>query len=161
MQILPNILTSRPFPSEFDLSGIIAAVHPSVSDFKVGDHVFGYIEVVLQHKIRQGALAQYARMPASFLAPMPTNGITFTQAAGVTLAGQTAYQGLIGSGKIEAGQTIFVNGGSSSVGALAIQIAKARGCKVYASASGKNEAFVWSLGADEVSRSVHTYFKSC
>lgn len=150
MKLLPNMLTSRPFPSEFDLSGIIAAVHPSVTDFKVGDHVFGFIEVSLQHKIRQGALTEYARMPASYLAPLPSN-TSFTQAAGFTLAGETAYQGLLDHGKIEAGQTVFINGGSSSVGALAIQIAKAKGCKVYASASGKNEEYVRSLGADEVS----------
>jgi NADPH:quinone reductase-like Zn-dependent oxidoreductase len=52
--------------------------------------------------------------------------------------------------KLEEGQCIFINGGSSSVGAFAIQIAKAKGCKVYASASGKNEEFVRGLGADEV-----------
>ena len=55
-------------------------------------------------------------------------------------------------GNLEPGQTVFVNGGSSSVGAFAIQIAKAKGAaKVVASASGKNEEFVRGLGADEVS----------
>lgn len=50
--------------------------------------------------------------------------------------------------------SVFVNGGSSSVGAFAIQIAKAKGATVWASASGKNEQFVRSLGADEVSHLV-------
>lgn len=66
------------------------------------------------------------------------------------MAGQTAYEGLIDIGKLEAGQTILINGGSSAVGAFAIQIAKAIGAKVVATASGRNEEFVRGLGADEV-----------
>jgi hypothetical protein len=67
----------------------------------------------------------------------------------------TAYQGLVGMAGLEKGQRVFINGGSSSVGAFAIQIAKAKGCWVYASASGKNEEFVRGLGADEVG--LHLY----
>lgn len=62
----------------------------------------------------------------------------------------TGYQALFQVAKLEAGQTVFINGGSTSVGAFAIIFAKARGIKVVASASGKNEAFVRSMGADEV-----------
>ena len=53
-------------------------------------------------------------------------------------------------GKLESGQTILVNGGSSAVGALAIQIAKAKGAKVVATASAKNEEFILRQGADQV-----------
>lgn len=88
-------------------------------------------------------------MPASHLATRPPN-VTPVEAAGFTLAAQTAYQALLEVGHLEAGQTILINGGSSSVGAFAIQIAKAIGAKVVATASGKNEEFVRSLGADEV-----------
>lgn len=72
-------------------------------------------------------------------------------ASGITLTGQTAYQALIDVGRLEPGQTILINGGSSAVGALAIQIAKAKGAKVYATASTKNEEFVRQQGADEAS----------
>lgn len=101
-------------------------------------------------KSKQGALAQYTRVPASYLVPLPPN-VSFIQAAGFTLAAETAWQGLFEKlGKLEAGQTVFINGGSSSVGAFAIQMAKARGCKVVATASAKNEEYVRSLGADQV-----------
>ena len=53
-------------------------------------------------------------------------------------------------GALQAGQTLFVNGGSTAVGAFAIQLAKARGARVVAAASAKNEAYVRALGADEV-----------
>lgn len=104
----------------------------------------------LSRATSQGALAQYVRVPADHLAIRPSN-VTPVQAAGVTLAGQTAYGALLDCGKLEAGQTVLINGGSSAVGAFAIQIAKAKGAKVVATASGKNEAFVRRLGADEVS----------
>ena len=88
-------------------------------------------------------------MPADHLGLRPSN-ITPVQAAGITLVGMTSYQALIHVAKLESEQTIFVNGGSSSVGAIAIQIAKAKGARVVATASGKNEAFVRKMGADEV-----------
>ena len=88
-------------------------------------------------------------MPTDYFVLRPSN-ISPVQAAGITLAGLTAYQALIHVGKLEAEQTVFVNGGSSSVGAFAIQIAKAKGAHVVATASGKNEAFVRKMGADEV-----------
>lgn len=99
--------------------------------------------------IRQGALAEYIRVPSDHFVLRPSN-ITPVQAAGITLAAMTSYQALIHVGKLESEQTILVNGGSSAVGAFAIQIAKAKGAHVIATASGKNEAFVRKMGADEV-----------
>lgn len=100
-------------------------------------------------KTRTGALAQYARVPADHLVPIPP-GLSPVQAAGVTLAGMTAYQALFDVAGLQPEQSVFVNGGSTAVGAFAIQLAKAVGCKVAASASAKNEAYVRGLGADEV-----------
>ncbi|KAF7972645.1 hypothetical protein HWV62_17312 [Athelia sp. TMB] len=151
MQLMPNMFANRPFPAENDFSGVIAAVHESTdseSEFKVGDRVFGIIPVEVQRETKQGALAQYLRTDASYLARLPTN-VTFTQAAGFALAAETAWQGLFKFGGLEPGQSVFINGGSSSVGCFAIQIAKAKGCKVVASASSKNEEYVKSWGADE------------
>lgn len=149
MKMLPNFAAGRPFPAENDVSGVIAAVHDdSESEFKVGDSVFGIIPVPLQRETKQGAITEYTRVHTSYLAPLPST-VSFVQAAGVSLAAETAWQGLFKFGKLEPGQTVFINGGSSSVGGFAIQIAKAKGIRVVASASGKNKEHVESLGADE------------
>lgn len=108
-----------------------------------------YTHTELSMSSGQGALTQYTRLPAVNLVPRSKN-VTPTQAAGFSLAGLTAYQSLIGVGKLEAGQSVFINGGSTAVGSFAIQIAKAKGAHVTASASAKNEEYVRSLGADEV-----------
>lgn len=89
------------------------------------------------------------KLPASQLVIRPST-ISPTEAAGISIVALTAYTALIPLAQLEAGQTIFINGGSSAVGAAAIQIAKEKGAKVVASASGSNEAFVKALGADEV-----------
>ncbi|KAG6831298.1 hypothetical protein H0H92_011505 [Tricholoma furcatifolium] len=147
MKFLPNFAHSgRPLPAEHDLAGEI--IDGNGTQFSAGDQVFGYISVELSQVISQGSLAQYVSMPADHLVIRPPH-ITPVQAAGITLVAQTAYEGLIDIAKLEAGQTVFVNGGSSAVGAYAIQIAKAKGAKVVASASAKNEAFVRKMGADE------------
>lgn len=96
-----------------------------------------------------GALAQYTKVLASDVVPRPKN-VTPTQAAGFGIAGLTAYQALEDIAKLEEGQSVFINGGSTAVGSFAIQLAKAKGAKVAASASGKNEQYVRGLGADEV-----------
>lgn len=102
-----------------------------------------------QRKTGQGVLAQYTTVNADQVAIRPIN-VTPTQAAGVTLAALTAYQALVGVAKLEVDQTVFINGGSTAVGAFAIQLAKIKGAKVIATASAGNEAFVRKMGADEV-----------
>jgi NADPH:quinone reductase-like Zn-dependent oxidoreductase len=99
---------------------------------------------------RQGALAQYARISSDFLVTRPPN-VSPVEASGITLAAQTAYQALVDIGQLQSGQTVLVNGGSSAVGAFAIQIAKAKGAIVVATASTKNEGFVRLQGADQAS----------
>ncbi len=147
MKLLPNWMTKRPYPPEYDLSGVIEDGNDS--EFHAGDEVFGYIPADKAAATKQGALQQYARVPASALALRPRN-VTPTEAAGFTLAAQTAWQALFKAGGFEAGQTILVNGASSSVGAFTVQIAKAKGAgRIVATASEKNEDFVRSLGADE------------
>jgi len=146
MRLVPNFMANRPVVAEHDFAGIIADANGS--EFKNGDPVFGYVSRQLNNSTREGALAQYLRVPASHVVTRPSN-VTATEAAGFTLAGQTAWQSLFNLAKLEAGQTVFINGGSSSVGAFAIQIAKAKGIKVVATASAKNEELVRGLGADE------------
>jgi NADPH:quinone reductase-like Zn-dependent oxidoreductase len=146
MKILPNFVAGRPHIAEYDVTGTI--VDPNGTRFAVGDAVFGVILPLDAIKTRQGALAQYVTASSKWLTSRPDN-ITATEAAGLTIAGMTALNA-IQIAKLESGQTVFINGGSSAVGAFTIQVAKAKGCRVVASASGPNEEFVRNLGADEV-----------
>ncbi|CAE7153795.1 unnamed protein product [Rhizoctonia solani] len=147
MQLLPNLFSHRPHVAEHDFTGIIADA--GNSDYKVGDPVIGMIPVPLQRKNGQGALAQYATVPTQYIVSRPPS-LVATQAAGISLAGVTAYLATTQYLEVESGQHILINGGSSSVGSFAIQIAKARGCTVTASCSTANLDLVRSLGADEV-----------
>ncbi|KAH9841922.1 uncharacterized protein C8Q71DRAFT_700158 [Rhodofomes roseus] len=146
MNMAPNFIAKRPYIPEHDVAGII--VDANGTGFKEGDQVFGWTPLVFPFKAGTGVLAQYARIKAEDLVPLPAN-VTPVQASGVTLVAMTAYQALFGLGGLRPKQSVFVNGGSTAVGAFAIQLAKAVGCKVTASASAKNEEYVRSLGADE------------
>lgn len=170
MSVLPSIIARRPHVAEHDFTGIVADA--GTSDYKVGDAVFGEIPVrksnrlmcitilkhhpmlALQQKTGQGALAQYISIPTTLIALRPPS-LVATQAAGIALAGVTAYHALFISMGIESGQHILINGGSSSVGSCAIQIAKAHGCTVTASCSTPNIDLVKGLGADEVCGKSH------
>jgi NADPH:quinone reductase-like Zn-dependent oxidoreductase len=85
----------------------------------------------------QGALSEYIRVRADHVAKKPKN-ISAVEAAGVATSALTAWQMLFKHAQIKEGDHIFVNGGTTSVGMWAIQIAKANGCRVTATTSGKN-----------------------
>src|SRR5205823_10729909 len=74
--------------------------------------------------------------------------VSYAQAAAVPAAGSTAWQVLVDEAKLSAGQTVLIHGGSGGVGHFAIQIAKARGAKVIATASTANQDFIKKMGAD-------------
>lgn len=157
MTIVPSFVWERPYIPEVDFSGVV--VDANESQFSNGDQVVGLISAAVQRNTHQGALSQYVSLPASQLVPKPSNQ-PFSAAAGIPTAGQTALQALRLAGfdvlryqrehnEGTTPKTIFVNGGSTSVGIYTIQIAKSMGLRVVASASGRNEAFVRGLGADE------------
>jgi len=146
MRMAPNSFFKR--IAEYDFAGEVVDVNGNPR-FKIGDQVFGSIPVGGSFKNGQGALAQYAYVPAKTTAHRP-EGVSINEASGIAIVAMTAYAAVYQFGKLEAGQRIFINGGTTSVGIYAIQIAKALGCKVYASASGKNEQFLKDLGVDEV-----------
>jgi len=81
------------------------------------------------------------------VSPKPKS-LTFEEAAAVPLAAETAWQALFDTAKLSAGQTVLIHGGSGGVGSFAIQIAKARGAKVFATASTPNQDLLKQLGAD-------------
>ncbi|MDQ6765264.1 MAG: NAD(P)-dependent alcohol dehydrogenase [Verrucomicrobiota bacterium] len=124
-----------------DFAGVVEAVGKNVTQFKVGDDVFGG---------KTGAFAEYVCMRADrALALKPTN-ISFEQAAAVPIAGLTALQGLRDKGHVGPGQRVLINGASGGVGTFAVQIAKSLGAEVTGVCSTRNLELVHSLGADHV-----------
>ncbi|KAJ2975354.1 hypothetical protein NUW54_g11745 [Trametes sanguinea] len=115
MGLVPGFLLRRIQAAEYDLAGVV--VDGNNTGLKEGDQVFGWIPVPLSLSTGQGALQQYARLPAANLTIRPPS-VTPTQAAGFGVAGLTAYQALEGIAHIKEGQSVFVNGGSTAVGAF-------------------------------------------
>jgi len=139
------LLGEPPFILGWDISGTVAALGSGVTAFKVGDEVFGMPRFPKQ----AAAYAELATAPADEIAAKPA-GIDHAHAAALPLAGLTAWQGLVRHGGLQAGQRVLVHAGAGGVGHLAVQIAKARGAYVIATASPDKLDFVRSLGADEV-----------
>lgn len=125
-----------------DFAGQVEAVGKNVSQFQVGDEVFGASPSF-------GAFAEYVAVPEDAIVLKPAN-ITFEQAAAVPMAAMTALQGLRDHGKIQAGQKVLINGASGGVGSFAVQIAKALGAEVTGVSSGGKLDMVRSIGADHV-----------
>ncbi len=132
----------RPVILGWDLSGVVTGVGADVTDFAVGDRVFGMVNFPGHGK----AYAEVVACPAAHLAKIP-DGITFEEAAATTLAALTALQVL--TGRIKAGERVLIHAGSGGVGHFAIQIAKIMGATVITTSSAKNREFCMSLGADE------------
>jgi NADPH:quinone reductase-like Zn-dependent oxidoreductase len=123
-----------------DLSGVVEAVGPEVTEFAAGDEVFG---------IRSGAWAEYVVGRLHNFALKPA-GWTFEEAAAAPTAGETALQGLRDQGHLKSGQSVLVYGAGGGVGHMAVQIAKALGATVTAVTRSESVELVRSLGADRV-----------
>ncbi|MFI7504064.1 NADP-dependent oxidoreductase [Streptomyces sp. NPDC049687] len=143
-----------------DVSGVVEAVATDVEDLSVGDEVFGLLRFP---SFDGSAYAEYVAAPASDLARKPA-GIDHVHAAGAPMALLTAWQFLIELGHdhpspfqaarhrpvaLDADTTVLVNGAAGGVGHFAIQLAKWKGARVVAVASGAHEAFLRELGADD------------
>jgi NADPH:quinone reductase-like Zn-dependent oxidoreductase len=151
-----HILRGKPFFARFitglfkpkgkipgaDFAGIVEQVGNNVSQFKIGDKVFG-------ESLTGGVFAEYACVPENICAKMP-DGTSFSETACLPIAGLTALQAIITHGQLKNGETILINGSSGGVGHFAVQIAKAYGATVTAVCSSKNVDFVKSLGANKV-----------
>lgn len=129
----------------WDVSGVVERVFPGVTRFRVGDEVFG----MPFFPRPAGGYAEYVAAPARQLALKPT-ALDHHHAAGLPLAGLTAWQGLVDAANVEAGQRVLIHAASGGVGHLAVQIAKARGAYVIGTASRVKHEFVRGIGADEV-----------
>ena len=125
-----------------DVAGVVEKVGSKITKFKSGDPVFAYVSLD-----NSGGYAQYALVTEGEAAPKPKS-LTYVEAAAVPVVAMTAWQALVDAAKLSGGQTVLIHGGSGGVGSFAIQIAKARGAKVIATASTANQDFLKQLGAD-------------
>ncbi|MFC8731225.1 NADP-dependent oxidoreductase [Luteimicrobium sp. NPDC057192] len=129
----------------WDVAGVVEQVGLDVPELEVGDEVFGYVR---KDWVHGGTFAEYVAAPVRTLARKPSS-LSFEEAAGVPLAGLTAYQTIVRSG-LRAGQTVLVHGASGGVGSFAVQIARSLGARVVGTASERNHDYLRSLGAEPV-----------
>jgi len=114
-----------------DLAGVVEAVGEGVTQFQVGDEVYGLTGGV---RGLQGSLAQYAAVDANLLAIKPRN-LSMREAAALPLVTLTAWEGLVDKAAVKAGDRVLVHGGAGGVGHVAVQLAKVFGADVYATVS--------------------------
>src|SRR6266480_166218 len=126
----------------YDIAGVVEKAGTKVTKLKAGDAVYAYIDIP-----RGGGYAEYTTATENEAALKPKS-ISFTEAAAVPVVALTAWQALFDAAKLSAGQTVLIHGGSGGVGTFAIQMAKARGAKVIATASTANQDLLKQLDAD-------------
>src|SRR5438094_4199502 len=132
--------THLPLIPGYDIAGVVEKTGANVSRLKVGDAVYGYPTF-------GGGWADYVTVKEWEVARKPKS-LSFVDAAAAPMGALTAWQALVDVAKLQPGQTILVHGGSGGVGSLAVQIAKARGARVIATASTANQDLLKQLGAD-------------
>lgn len=130
-----------PFTPGGEAAGIIVAIGDKVSTFKVGDEVIALTKT--------NAYAEYVTANENFVVLKPQE-LSFVEAASIGVNIGTAQSVLFTAGKLEKGQRVLIQGGGGAVGGAMVQMAKAAGAYVIATASGKGVELVKSLGADEV-----------
>ena len=136
-----------PFIVGCDLAGTVEAVGPAATQFKPGDRVWGSNQGLMG---RQGTFAEYAAVDERWLYPIPDE-VPSEEAAAIALVGITAHLGLVRDARLQAHDTLFVNGGSGGVGSSVVQMAKALGARVITTAGSDEKAQVcYGLGADVV-----------
>jgi NADPH:quinone reductase-like Zn-dependent oxidoreductase len=128
----------------FELSGVVDSVAAGLEGVAVGDEVYAYIDYR-----RDGAAAELALTNAGVLAPKPRT-IGHVESAAIPLSALSAWQGLFDHGGLAEGQRVLIHGAAGGVGHFAVQLARARGAHVIATASAQNVETARGLGADQV-----------
>ncbi|MEV0268614.1 NAD(P)-dependent alcohol dehydrogenase [Hamadaea sp. NPDC050747] len=139
MRLVTGLRKPRSSALGMDLAGEIVAVGARVTEFAVGDQVFG---------TGTGAFAEYATAKPGKLARRPA-GVTAVQAAAVPVSGATGLLA-VRTAKVQKGQSVLVIGAGGGVGAYAVQLARLAGARVTAVCSGGKADLVRSLGAEAV-----------
>jgi NADPH:quinone reductase-like Zn-dependent oxidoreductase len=140
------------FPHHFpvgigwDAAGVVEAVGPAVRDFRPGDEVFAYCR---KPAIEDGTYAERIGVPRTQVALKPESA-SFVEAGALPLAALTAWQCLTEALELQSGESILVTAGAGGVGHFAVQLARALGAEVFATASPAKHDFVRELGATEV-----------
>jgi NADPH:quinone reductase-like Zn-dependent oxidoreductase len=143
---------SGAFPHRFpiipgwDVAGVVEAAGPAITAFAPGDEVFGYVR---RDDVQWGTTAEFVPAPQRCLARKPSS-LSFAEAAGVPLAGLTAYQALTEALDVHEGERVLVHRAAGGVGFFAVQIAVALGAHVIGTASPRNHGFLRDAGAAEV-----------
>lgn len=135
---------NAPLIMGLDGAGVIDQVGESAGDWHVGDRVVWHGSLS-----KPGVFADFGIAPAHVLARIPSQ-VSFAAAAALPCAGMTAYQALIRKARLQAGQTLLVQGASGAVGGFALQIAKSLGATTIALANAAQADRVRALGADHV-----------
>jgi NADPH:quinone reductase-like Zn-dependent oxidoreductase len=123
-----------------DFAGDIAQVGTDVRDFKVGDKVFGFAA---------GTYSEQATVPEKDLVRMPRT-VDYETAVSLPTPGVTAYQLILDVARATRGQRILIHGAAGSVGSLAVQFARMKGARVFATASGRDAEYLTGLGVEQV-----------
>jgi NADPH:quinone reductase-like Zn-dependent oxidoreductase len=140
----PAVRSDRlPYTLGRDISGIVEKCGAQATRFKAGDEIFGMVD------IHGGGYSEQAVVAEKAMAAKPA-GLDHVHATAIPLAGLTAWQGLFRHGRLKAGQSVLIHGGSGGVGHFAIQFAKAKGARVLTTVSTSNVKFARELGADVV-----------
>lgn len=126
-----------------DFSGDVVAVGIGVDNFKCGDAVAGIVD----QRERQGSYAEYVAVATSQIIAKP-RAFSYREAAAYPTAAVAAYRYLIASGRVRSNENVLVQGGAGGVGSMVVQIAKAQGARVYATASTRNQAYLERIGVD-------------
>jgi NADPH:quinone reductase-like Zn-dependent oxidoreductase len=127
-----------------DFSGVVASVGDGVTDFAVGDPVFGVNDAG-----KEGAYAEQLAIKAAIVARKPDR-LSHLEAAALALTGLTAIWAVEDTARLQKGETILIQGGAGGVAGFAIQLAKYLGATVITTASASNGDYVRGLGADRV-----------
>jgi NADPH:quinone reductase-like Zn-dependent oxidoreductase len=137
-------ITQFPYIPGRDFSGIVAVLGTGVSEFAIGDAVFGVCEAP-----QEAAYAEKVAIRSAIVARKP-DSISHTDCAAVALIGLTALCSVEDTLKLKAGETILIQGGAGGVASFAVQVAKHIGARVITTASKVNHDYLRRLGADQV-----------
>lgn len=141
-----KMMAGSKFPKQIgvDFAGVIEKISTSVTKFKIGDEVFGAVNVM-----KEGSLADYIAIDVKSIWPKPKQ-ISFAQAASIPTVGAAAYKAIEELANVSAGTEILINGCTGGVGMMAIQLAKQKGAKVTGVCGTSGIEFAKKWGCDAV-----------
>jgi NADPH:quinone reductase-like Zn-dependent oxidoreductase len=137
-------ITDVPYVPGRDFSGVVSGRGAGVTEFAIGDAVFGVCDVG-----QEAAYAEKVAIKSAIVARKPTS-LTHVECAAVSLIGLTALCSVEDTLQLKSGETILIQGGAGGVASFAIQLAKHIGARVITTASAANRDYLRGLGADQI-----------